>query len=148
MADQLGGNAAAKLKSNIDRILSLGDQVAALQADTSEIYKTAKGDGFDTKAMRRLVKRLRTDENDRTESEALDDVYWHAYSSVPKANLPEQVPVPPKPKPIPPPPPIDPPPAEPPAPPIKHTNFGKPQPLPKPAPPAELEDELPPELGG
>lgn len=149
MADKLGGNAAAKLKASIAGILDIGDQIVVLQREAARIYKAARADGLDGKAMRRLVRRLRTNKADWETIEETDYMYWVAYNSGSKAQVPEQVPVPPQPKPPVPPPPIEPPPAPPPA---RHIDtrehHDKAPSLPVPTPPVELEDELPPELEG
>ena len=52
----VGGIAADRLKSFIERIERLEEEKAALAADIREVYAEAKGTGFDTKVMRQIVR--------------------------------------------------------------------------------------------
>ena len=71
-----GGNIAAKrLRAFIERIERLEEEKAALAADIREVYAEAKGDGFDAKTMRQIVKLRKLDSADRAEQEALLDLY-------------------------------------------------------------------------
>jgi uncharacterized protein (UPF0335 family) len=71
-----GGSIAAKrLRSFIERIERLEEEKAALAADIREVYAEAKGDGFDAKTMRLIVKLKKMDSADRAEQEALLDLY-------------------------------------------------------------------------
>jgi uncharacterized protein (UPF0335 family) len=51
-----GGVAAAKLKSFVERIERLENEKSELAADVREVYSEAKGNGFDTKIMRQVIK--------------------------------------------------------------------------------------------
>jgi uncharacterized protein (UPF0335 family) len=77
MAD-VGGIAAERLRSYIERIERLEEEKAALAADIREIYSEAKGNGFDAKTMRHIVRLRKMDQNERNEQEALLDLYRHA----------------------------------------------------------------------
>lgn len=77
MAD-VGGIAADRLKSFIERIERLEEEKAALTADLREVYAEAKATGFDTKIMRQVVKLRKMDSNDRQEQEELLDLYKRA----------------------------------------------------------------------
>ncbi|MCG8593240.1 MAG: DUF2312 domain-containing protein [Kiloniellales bacterium] len=77
MAD-VGGIAADRLKSFIERIERLEEEKAALTADIREVYAEAKATGFDTKIMRQVVKLRKMDSNDRQEQEELLDLYKRA----------------------------------------------------------------------
>ncbi len=71
-----GGNIAAKrLRAFIERIERLEEEKAALAADIREVYAEAKGDGFDAKTMRQVVRLRMLDSADRAEQEALLDLY-------------------------------------------------------------------------
>ncbi len=71
-----GGNIAAKrLRAFIERIERLEEEKAALAADIREVYAEAKGDGFDAKTMRQIVRLRKLDSADRAEQEALLDLY-------------------------------------------------------------------------
>ena len=64
-----------RLKSLIERIERLNEEKANLSADISEVFKEAKGAGYDAKVMRELIKLRKMKPNDRAEREALLDTY-------------------------------------------------------------------------
>ena len=72
------GFAAGQLKSLVERIERLEEEKAALAADIREIYAEAKGNGFDTKIMRQVVRIRKLDKADRQEMEAVLDLYLSA----------------------------------------------------------------------
>lgn len=74
----VGGIAGDRLRSFIERVERLEEEKRALASDIKEVYAEAKGTGFDTKIMRRLVKERRMDKDDLDEQEALLDVYKRA----------------------------------------------------------------------
>ncbi len=77
MAD-VGGVAGAQLRSYIERVERLEEEKAALSADIREVYAEAKGNGFDPKTMRQLIRLRRMDQTDRAEQEALLEIYKSA----------------------------------------------------------------------
>lgn len=72
------GFAKEHLRSFIDRIERLEEEKAALTADIREVYSEAKGQGFDTKIMRQVVRIRKLDSADRQEQEAVLDLYLSA----------------------------------------------------------------------
>ena len=74
----VGGIAADRLKSFIERIERLEEEKAALANDVREVYAEAKGTGFDTKVMRQIVKLRKMESSDREEQEHLLDLYKRA----------------------------------------------------------------------
>ena len=72
------GFAAGQLKSLVERIERLEEEKAALTADIREVYSEAKGQGFDTKIMRQVVRIRRLDRAERQEQEAVLDLYLSA----------------------------------------------------------------------
>ncbi len=74
----VGGIGAARLKSFVERIEHLEEEKAALAADIREVYAEAKGNGFDTKVMRQVIRLRKMDSGDRQEQEALLDLYKRA----------------------------------------------------------------------
>ncbi|MCA3247956.1 MAG: DUF2312 domain-containing protein [Tagaea sp.] len=80
MADggDTGGIAAAKLRSFVERIERLETEKADLAADIREVYAEAKGNGFDTKIMRQVIKLRKMEEPDRKEQDELLDLYRQA----------------------------------------------------------------------
>jgi uncharacterized protein (UPF0335 family) len=80
MADgsSTGGIAAAKLKSFVERIERLETEKGELAADIREVYAEAKGNGFDTKIMRQVIKLRKMEPADRNEQDELLDLYRKA----------------------------------------------------------------------
>jgi uncharacterized protein (UPF0335 family) len=71
----IGGIAGDQLRSLIERIERLEEEKAALAADIREVFAEAKGNGFDVKTMRQVLKLRKMDSSDLAEQEALLDVY-------------------------------------------------------------------------
>ena len=67
-----------QLKSLIERIERLEEEKAALTADIREVYSEAKGNGFDTKIVRQVVRIRKLDRAERQEQEAILDLYLAA----------------------------------------------------------------------
>lgn len=74
----VGGVAADRLRSFVERIERLEEERTALGADIREVYAEAKGVGFDTKIMRQVIKLRRMDQSDRQEQEHLLELYKRA----------------------------------------------------------------------
>ena len=74
----IGGIAGDTLRSYIERIERLEAEKTALTADIREIFSEAKGNGFDVKIMRQIVRLRRMDREDRLEQEELLAIYQHA----------------------------------------------------------------------
>ena len=72
------GFAKDRLRSFVDRIERLEEERAALSADIREVYSEAKGEGFDTKTMRQVVRLRKLDKADFQEREAMLDLYLGA----------------------------------------------------------------------
>ncbi|HWA63374.1 MAG TPA: DUF2312 domain-containing protein [Caulobacteraceae bacterium] len=76
--DTLNATAQGKLKSIIERIERLEEDKAAVASDLKEVYAEAKGEGFDTKILRKVVRLRKQDTAKRQEEEALIDLYISA----------------------------------------------------------------------
>jgi uncharacterized protein (UPF0335 family) len=76
--DTLNTSAQGKLKSLIERIERLEEDKAAVASDLKEVYAEAKGEGFDTKIVRKVVRLRKQDTAKRQEEEALVDLYIQA----------------------------------------------------------------------
>lgn len=72
------GIGADRLRSFVERIERLEEEKKALVADIREVYSEAKGEGFDTKAMRQVIKERKQDAAERQEFEAVCDLYRQA----------------------------------------------------------------------
>lgn len=72
------GITGAQLKSIIERIERLEDERKELGADIREIYQEAKGNGYDPKIIRMMIRLRKMNPADRAEQEALLDTYKSA----------------------------------------------------------------------
>ena len=70
--------AADQLKAFIERIERLEVEKAALAGDLREVYSEAKGNGYDTKVMRKIVSMRRKDHAERQEEQAIMELYLQA----------------------------------------------------------------------
>jgi len=69
------GFAAGHLRSFIERIERLEEEKKSIGADIKEVFAEAKGMGFDTKIVRKVIALRKLDAADRQEMEALLDLY-------------------------------------------------------------------------
>jgi uncharacterized protein (UPF0335 family) len=76
--DEVNVAAQGKLKSLIERIERLEEDKAGIAGDLKEVYAEAKGEGFDVKIMRKIVRLRKQDRAKRQEEEALLDLYISA----------------------------------------------------------------------
>ncbi|TXN26860.1 DUF2312 domain-containing protein [Methylobacterium sp. WL19] len=74
--------AADQLKSIIERIERLEEEKAGLASDISDVYSEAKGTGFDVKALRKIIALRKKDHAERTEEEAILELYMQALGMV------------------------------------------------------------------
>ena len=75
---QLQTSARDQLRAFVTRIERLEEEKAALATDLREVYAEAKGNGFDVKALRTVIRLRKQDENKRREEEAVLTTYLHA----------------------------------------------------------------------
>jgi uncharacterized protein (UPF0335 family) len=71
-----------QLRAFIERIERMEEEKAAIAADIKEIYAEAKGNGFDTKILRKIVTIRKQDANERAEQEAILELYMAALGMV------------------------------------------------------------------
>jgi uncharacterized protein (UPF0335 family) len=67
-----------QLKSVIERIERLEEEKKATSDDIREVYAEAKGNGFDPKALRVIVRMRKQDADERREEAAVLETYMHA----------------------------------------------------------------------
>ncbi|MEQ1890109.1 MAG: DUF2312 domain-containing protein [Alphaproteobacteria bacterium] len=67
--------AADQLKAFISRIERLEEEKATIAGDIKEVYSEAKGNGFDPKIMRHIVRLRKMDRDDYNEQQALIELY-------------------------------------------------------------------------
>ena len=75
-----------QLLSIIERIERMHEAKREIEEDTREIYSEAKANGYDTKAIRELVKRRAKDPSERSEFEAIVDLYEQEIANASRAS--------------------------------------------------------------
>ena len=80
--DVLNGTAQTQLKTIIERIERLEEDKAAVMADLKEVFAEAKGNGFDVKILRKVVRIRKQDRAKRQEEEAILDLYLSAIGEI------------------------------------------------------------------
>jgi uncharacterized protein (UPF0335 family) len=76
------GFAKEHLKAFIERVERLEEEKKALADDIREVYSEAKGTGFDTKIMRKVIALRKLDTADRQEQAAVLDLYLTAMGMI------------------------------------------------------------------
>ena len=72
----MGDNVAAdQLRLFIERIERLEEEKKGIADDIRDVYAEAKGNGYDGKIMRQIVRLRKMEAHDRAEMEALLDTY-------------------------------------------------------------------------
>lgn len=77
-----GGMNVGRLKGFVERLEKLDEERRAIGGDIKDVYSEAKGVGYDTKTIRKIIALRRMDAADRAEQETLLDVYKHALGMV------------------------------------------------------------------
>jgi uncharacterized protein (UPF0335 family) len=67
--------AAGQLRAFIERIERLEEEKKTISDDIKDVYAEAKGTGFDTKALRVIIRLRKKDQAERQEEEAILDLY-------------------------------------------------------------------------
>jgi uncharacterized protein (UPF0335 family) len=70
--------AAERLRSFLERVERLEDEKSTIAADIKEVFAEAKGEGYDTKTLRKVIRLRKMDKAKREEEEALLDLYLSA----------------------------------------------------------------------
>ena len=67
--------AADQLRAFLERIERMEEEKTAIAEDIREIYAEAKGNGYDTRALRTIIRLRKMDPAQRAEQEAVLDLY-------------------------------------------------------------------------
>ena len=83
-ADKLNSTRFAKdqLKSIVERIERLEEEKKTIADDIKDIYAEAKGNGFDVKALRTIVRMRKQDAGERQEAETILETYMQALGMI------------------------------------------------------------------
>jgi uncharacterized protein (UPF0335 family) len=71
-----------QLKAIIERIERLEEEKKTISDDIRDVYAEAKGNGFDVKALRTIVRLRKQDEGERQEQETILETYMQALGMV------------------------------------------------------------------
>ncbi len=74
----VGGIAADRLRSIVERIERLEEEKKALSGDIKDIFQEAKSAGFDIKVLRQVLRLRRMDQAQLQEQDTLLDLYRRA----------------------------------------------------------------------
>jgi uncharacterized protein (UPF0335 family) len=75
---EAGGIAAQKLRVFVDKIERLEAEKADIATDIRDVYSEAKGNGFDTKIMRKIIALKKLPDDQRKEQDEMVDLYRQA----------------------------------------------------------------------
>lgn len=77
MSDVVGipGN---RIRSFVERIEHVENEIKELNEAKKEIFSEAKGEGFDVKILKEIIKLRKQDQDERDEHDSLLDVYMRA----------------------------------------------------------------------
>ncbi|MCV3238792.1 DUF2312 domain-containing protein [Mesorhizobium sp. ZC-5] len=67
--------AAGQLRAFIERVERLEEEKKTISDDIKEVFAEMKGTGFDTKAVRAIIRLRKKDQAERQEEEAILDLY-------------------------------------------------------------------------
>jgi uncharacterized protein (UPF0335 family) len=76
-----------QLRSFVERIERLEEEKKTIGDDIKDVYAEAKGNGFDTKVLRKVISLRKQDANERAEQDAILDLYLQALGMM--ADLPK-----------------------------------------------------------
>lgn len=80
--DVLTSAAQGRLRSLIERIERLEEDKAAVMADQKEVFAEAKGEGYDVKILRKVIRIRKQDKAKRQEDDAMLDLYLSALGEI------------------------------------------------------------------
>ncbi|OLY45081.1 Uncharacterized conserved protein, UPF0335 family [Bartonella apis] len=76
--DQKTAVATGQLRSFIERIERLEEEKKTISDDIKEVYAELKGSGFDSKAVREVIRLRKKEDHERQEEEAMVELYKNA----------------------------------------------------------------------
>jgi len=83
MADTKTTFAQGQLRSIVERIERLEEEKKTIAADIKEVYAEAKGHGFDTRILRKVISLRKKEATEREEEQSMLDLYMSALGMVP-----------------------------------------------------------------
>ena len=80
--DVLSATAQGRLRTIIERLERLEEDKQAVMTDQKEVFAEAKGEGYDVKILRKVLRKRKQDKAKRQEEEAIEDLYMSALGEV------------------------------------------------------------------
>ena len=77
--------AAGELRAFVERVERLEEEKKAVADQIKEVMAEAKGRGYDVKTLRKIISLRKKDPDERSEEEALLDLYMQALGMLPDA---------------------------------------------------------------
>jgi uncharacterized protein (UPF0335 family) len=71
-----------QLRAIVERIERLEEEKKTISDDVRDIYAEAKGNGYDVKALRTIVRMRKQDAHERQEQETILETYMHAMGMI------------------------------------------------------------------
>ncbi len=71
-----------QLKAIVERVERLEEEKKTISDDIRDVYAEAKGNGFDVKALRAIVRMRKQDANERQEQETILETYMQALGMI------------------------------------------------------------------
>ncbi|PSC04276.1 DUF2312 domain-containing protein [Alsobacter soli] len=81
------GLPGARIRSFIERVEHLDTEIQELNEQKKEVFAEAKGEGFDVKILKEILKLRKEDQDKRDERDSLLDAYMRALDSAPPAEI-------------------------------------------------------------
>ena len=75
------GIAGDRIRSFIERVEHIEEELKALNEGKKEVFAEAKGEGFDVKVLKEILRLRKQDKDERDEQESLLDLYMQAMES-------------------------------------------------------------------
>jgi uncharacterized protein (UPF0335 family) len=75
------GIAGDRIRSLVERVEHIEEEIKALNEGKKEIFAEAKGEGFDVKVLKEIIRLRKQDKDERDEQESLLDLYLSAMES-------------------------------------------------------------------
>lgn len=79
----MNGTAEQMFRSLVERIETLSEEKDTIARDIRDVYLEARGQGFDVKVLRRIIKDRKKDRAERQEEETLYKMYASAIGLLP-----------------------------------------------------------------
>ena len=77
------GVAGDRLRCFVERIERIDEDLKAMNDEKKDVFAEAKGEGFDVKILKEVIRLRKQDQNERDERDTLLDLYLHAIETAP-----------------------------------------------------------------